>query len=612
MTHLHDESGQSRAQRNHSRARRRGAYRSPRRPVVVAALSLIAVVAGGLAANKVASAPSSDARSVTETSLWSADVRPAQPADSDTRSVELGTSFRTSQAGAVTGIRFYKHPENTGRHTGRLWDDRGRLLTSVTFDNEAASGWQAARLASPVALQPGRWYVVSYHAPAGRYAAAPNYFRNRMLTSGVLQARAGVYAYGSEARYPTRMAECLVLRGRALRARHGADDHTHHAGGDDGVADHPAARLRQHSRRIRRAGPRRRGPPCPGPSSVVARASASRLIRCASCRSRPVARVVVLVTNAVIRCPSTSVTRSWAPGCGRSLRTSSRIPAGQRGRSNSPVISATHAPWRSSTVGVVGRRPRLRRDRGQLGLDRGGVTGKAEPDRVGQPAAGQPGDQLVRAAGPSTRTSTFLPRLLPSGNWASAARMTVMWSVTVFDPAFPLRNRNASGSPVPSGAVIEESRQRMVSEAALERRRGGLLLRMRGDQGGVYVDDQRRGGVRGVVGRVLCGQLPHPLPDRGPGGVDRLEGSLSVGGQRVDRARTRSGRRRPAHRYRVRRVTARCRPGSPRPTPGQAPDRARPCPDRGLPAAYATAPTPPTAPRPASGREVSGSSTPPA
>ena len=35
------------------------------------------------------------------------------------------------------------------------------------------------------------------------------------------------------------MAECLVLRGRALCARHGADDHTHHAGGDDGVADKP-------------------------------------------------------------------------------------------------------------------------------------------------------------------------------------------------------------------------------------------------------------------------------------------------------------------------------------------------------------------------------------
>jgi len=205
MTHLNDESGQSRAQHNHRGTPRRRAYRSPSRPVVIAVLSLIAVVAAGLVANKVASAPSRNASSATAAvSLWAADVRPAQPADSDTGSVELGTAFRTSQAGAVTGIRFYKHPENTGRHTGRLWDDRGRLLTSVTFDNESASGWQAARLASPVALQTGRWYVVSYHAPAGRYAADPNYFRNRMFTSGVLQARAGVYAYGSEARYPTR------------------------------------------------------------------------------------------------------------------------------------------------------------------------------------------------------------------------------------------------------------------------------------------------------------------------------------------------------------------------------------------------------------------------
>ena len=236
MTHLYDESGQSRAQQNHSRARRRGAYRSRRRPVVVAALSLIAVVAGGLAANKVASAPSSDASSVTETSLWSADVRPAQPADSDTRSVELGTSFRTSQAGAVTGIRFYKHPENTGRHTGRLWDDRGHLLTSVTFDNEAASGWQAARLASPVALQPGRWYVVSYHAPAGRYAGRPELLpqpdaHQRRAAGPRRRVRLRRRGQVSDAD----LAECLVLRGRALRARHGADDHTHHAG-----ADHPA------------------------------------------------------------------------------------------------------------------------------------------------------------------------------------------------------------------------------------------------------------------------------------------------------------------------------------------------------------------------------------
>jgi hypothetical protein len=173
---------------------------------VVAALLVMAVTAGGLVANEVASAirtPQRAAAATAEVSLWSAEVRPKRPADSDTRSVEVGTSFRATQAGAVTGIRFYKYQLNTGRHTGSLWNDRGTLLASVTFQNESPSGWQTARLASPVPLDAGRWYVVSYHAPEGRYAADPNYFRNRVLTSGVLQARSSVYAYGSEARYPT-------------------------------------------------------------------------------------------------------------------------------------------------------------------------------------------------------------------------------------------------------------------------------------------------------------------------------------------------------------------------------------------------------------------------
>jgi hypothetical protein len=37
----------------------------------------------------------------------------------------------------------------------------------------------------------------------------------------------------------------------------------------------------------------------------------------------------VSVRNAVIRCPSTSVKVSWAPGCGRSLRRMSRDPSGR-------------------------------------------------------------------------------------------------------------------------------------------------------------------------------------------------------------------------------------------------------------------------------------------
>jgi hypothetical protein len=38
---------------------------------------------------------------------------------------------------------------------------------------------------------------------------------------------------------------------------------------------------------------------------------------------------LVLVVKQVRRMPSASVKRSWAPGCGRYLRTISRMPVGQ-------------------------------------------------------------------------------------------------------------------------------------------------------------------------------------------------------------------------------------------------------------------------------------------
>ena len=76
------------------------------------------------------------------------------------------------------------------------------------------------------------------------------------------------------------------------------------------------------------------------------------------------------------------------------------------------------------------------------------------------------------------------------GNCASAWRATLMWSAAVFDPAFP-------GAAAPPAAprcrrpVVDERPQRVEPVPALERRRGGLLVRVRGDQGRVEVDDQR-------------------------------------------------------------------------------------------------------------------------
>lgn len=130
---------------------------------------------------------------------------PQVAANSDFLSVELGTAFTVSQAGNVTGIRFYKGAGNTGTHVGSLWNSAGTRLAQVTFTNETATGWQTATLATPVALATGQTYVVSYRAPNGRYSSTQGFF-NQTWTSGVFTAAGpnnGRYRYGSGGVMPT-------------------------------------------------------------------------------------------------------------------------------------------------------------------------------------------------------------------------------------------------------------------------------------------------------------------------------------------------------------------------------------------------------------------------
>lgn len=114
---------------------------------------------------------------------------PTNPAANDSTELELGMQFQSSEAGYVTGVRFYKGTGNTGTHTGTLWTAGGQKLASGTFTNETASGWQDMTFARSVAIQANTTYVVSYHAPSGHYAADNNYFTN---APAVLQPMTGL------------------------------------------------------------------------------------------------------------------------------------------------------------------------------------------------------------------------------------------------------------------------------------------------------------------------------------------------------------------------------------------------------------------------------------
>lgn len=142
------------------------------------------------------------------TSLFAASATPSTVSVNDPNSVELGMKFTSSQDGTISGIRFYKGSQNTGTHTGTLWSASGANLGTLTFQNETASGWQAAAFDTPIAITAGTTYVVSYHSN-GFYSATGNGF-SAPVTSGPLTAPSsassggnGLYAYGSASAFPT-------------------------------------------------------------------------------------------------------------------------------------------------------------------------------------------------------------------------------------------------------------------------------------------------------------------------------------------------------------------------------------------------------------------------
>ena len=93
---------------------------------------------------------------------------------------------------------------------GNLWTSSGQLLTTATFANETATGWQQVSFPNPIAVTANTVYVASYHTNTGNYAANSSYFTNsgvdnppiHLLQNGV-SGGDGVYAYGASSSFPT-------------------------------------------------------------------------------------------------------------------------------------------------------------------------------------------------------------------------------------------------------------------------------------------------------------------------------------------------------------------------------------------------------------------------
>jgi hypothetical protein len=113
-----------------------------RKPLFLAPVLLLPVLLFGLISGFAGSAVASTA----PTTIFG-NATPAVSDAADVNAVELGVKFTASQAGTITGVRFYKSAKNTGTHVGSLWSSNGTLLAQATFTNESASGWQTVSFA---------------------------------------------------------------------------------------------------------------------------------------------------------------------------------------------------------------------------------------------------------------------------------------------------------------------------------------------------------------------------------------------------------------------------------------------------------------------------------
>jgi hypothetical protein len=131
------------------------------------------------------------------------DIAPSAATDANDPSPNnIGVEFRASSNGTISGIRFYKEPDDTGTHTGTLWTASGTQLATGTFTSEPTQGWAELDFSTPVPVTAGTTYVASYQTQTGHYAFTSGGLSSP-VTNGPLTAVAGLYTYGSSNTFPT-------------------------------------------------------------------------------------------------------------------------------------------------------------------------------------------------------------------------------------------------------------------------------------------------------------------------------------------------------------------------------------------------------------------------
>lgn len=115
------------------------------------------------------------------------DFTPTIPDNSDSASIEIGCLFQVDQTCQVTAVNWYRgNTNNAGPWSVRVWNwDTSTILNTTAQGAVTASGWQSQTLSSPITVNPGTNYAVSYTDPGGHYSNTPEFFRGGQYRYGV-------------------------------------------------------------------------------------------------------------------------------------------------------------------------------------------------------------------------------------------------------------------------------------------------------------------------------------------------------------------------------------------------------------------------------------------
>jgi chondroitin AC lyase len=121
----------------------------------------------------------------TGTSLFGTTTPPA--GSSNDSNYELGMRFRVTQRGQVTALRVYRPANGAASYPARLWRASDQtVLATTTITGGTPVGWKSANLATPVTLETGVTYLVTYSVDAGVSYQATSGGLSSTLTSGAL------------------------------------------------------------------------------------------------------------------------------------------------------------------------------------------------------------------------------------------------------------------------------------------------------------------------------------------------------------------------------------------------------------------------------------------